>query len=221
MMTNTPQPVSRATLLRLPSYHRVLKAYAAAGREQVSCTRIAEQLHLDATQVRKDIASTGIVGRPKVGYRVVDLLDAIERFLGWNNVTDAFLVGAGHLGSALLGYQGFGEYGMNIVAAFDASPAKVGRTIGGKEVLPIEKLPDLAGRMGVLIGIITVGAESAQEVANLMVISGIKAIWNFTPVGLELPESIVVENVQLSASLSVLSHKLAEKIANEVQSAAE
>jgi redox-sensing transcriptional repressor len=201
-----PEP----TLRRLPVYHRQLKVFAAEGRTVVSCTPIAEALGLDATQVRKDIQVTGIVGKPKVGYQVDELIAAIETFLGWKNSSDAFLVGVGHLGTALLGYDGFRNHGLNIVAAFDSAAWKVGREIHGRQVLPVEQLAEMGQRMHILIGILTVPADVAQGLANLMVLGGIRAIWNFTPTRLQLPPSIIVENVELSASLAVLSNKLAE-----------
>ena len=168
-----------------------------------------------STQVRKDLAVTGIVGKPKVGYSVPQLIEAIQEFLGWNNTTDAFLVGAGSLGRALLGYTGFRDYGLNIVAAFDVDPAKIGLDIHGREVLPLDKLHDLALRMHVLIGVLTVPAAAAQDVATFMVLSGIRAIWNYTPVKLEVPESVVVEDVKLVSSLAVLSSRLAEMLRAE------
>lgn len=205
---SAPEP----TLRRLPAYHRVLQRLFGRGREVISCTHIAQELNLDPTQVRKDLAVTGIIGKPKVGYEIPALMDAIETYLGWKNVTDAFLVGAGHLGAALMGYQGFGTYGLNIVAAFDADPAKVGTTIHGKEVLPMEKLPNLVERLHLGIGILTVPAAAAQSAANMMILAGIKAIWNFTQVRLQVPPSVIVENEDLSASLAVLSRKLAESL---------
>jgi len=197
------------TLRRLPSYLQYLRKLAARGRDVVSCTHLGEHLHLDPTLVRKDLQATGIVGKPKVGYSVPALIAAIEHLLGWDNVTDAFLVGAGSLGTALLGYDGFREHGLNIVAAFDVDPAKIGTTIHGKQVLPLDQFADLAARLHIHIGIITVPAESAQEVADLMVLSGIKAIWNFAPTDVQVPAGVIVENVRLSASLAVLSTRLA------------
>ena len=204
-----------ATLRRLTHYHHLLKQLEASGRPVVSCTHIAEHLRLLPIQVRKDMAMTGVVGKPKVGYEVPFLRAAIEEFLGWNDVTSAFLVGAGHLGTALLGYDRFSRYGLDIVAAFDVEAAKIGTTIHGKEVLPLEKLPDLGNRMHVPIGILTVPAEAAQSVVDLMMLSCIRAIWNFTPVKLEVPEGIIVENEDLSATLGVLSSKLAKALKRE------
>jgi redox-sensing transcriptional repressor len=202
----TPGP----TLRRLATYHHFLKRLEGIGREVVSCTHIAQELRLDPTQVRKDIEMTGIVGKAKVGYDVAHLVRAIEEFLGWNNTTDAFLVGAGAMGTALLGYEGFRNLGLNIVAAFDAHEAKIGTEIHGKTVLAIEKLPDLARRMHIRIGIITVPGEAAQKVADMMLEGGVKAIWNFAPVPVNVPEEIILENVHLSSSLAVLSSKLAK-----------
>ncbi|HEY9595343.1 MAG TPA: redox-sensing transcriptional repressor Rex [Spirochaetia bacterium] len=200
------------TLRRLALYHSVLMHLAKNGREVVSCTRIGEELRFDPTQVRKDIELTGIVGKSRVGYEVRPLIDAIEEFLGWNNTTEAFLVGAGALGTALLGYERFQACGLSIVAAFDRDPAKVGHPLHGKEVLPMEKLVDLAKRMIIRMGIITVPAEGAQAVADLMVSAGIRAIWSFAPVLLTVPDSVIVEEVQLASSLAVLSSKLARTL---------
>lgn len=200
---------------RLPAYLRFLKQLQARGRDVVSCTHIANELGLVQTQVRKDLAMTGIVGKPKVGYEIPALIEAIERFLGWNNTSDAFVVGAGNLGAALLGYEGFKEYGLNVLAAFDVDESKIGTPIHGKEVFPFEKLPDLVDRMHVQIGILAVPAKAAQDVANLMVLSGMRAIWNFAPVNLEVPESVIVENMNLSASLAVLSSRLAQTLKAE------
>jgi len=199
------------TLRRLASYYHCLKQWEGAGRDTVSCTHIAEQLMLDPTQVRKDIEATGLVGKPKVGYSVHSLIGAIEKFLGWDRLSDAFLVGAGNLGAALLGYTRFSRYGLNIVAAFDIAPAKIGGRIQGREVLPLDKLSNLARRMHVAVGIITTPAEVAQTVANLMVAGGIRAIWNFAPVILDVPKDVIIENVSLASSLAVLSSRLARR----------
>lgn len=134
--------VPEPTLRRLPLYHRFLKQVQDEGREGVSCTHIGQALGLDPTQVRKDIEATGAVGRPKVGYVVRELVDSIEKFLGWDNITEAFLIGAGSLGAALLGYGRFQRCGLNIVAAFDTDPKKIGQKIHDRHILPLKKLPD-------------------------------------------------------------------------------
>ena len=216
MKTANQDAAPRPTLRRLPAYYGLLKRHEV-GQETVSCTQIAAALHLDPTQVRKDLAVTGIVGRPRVGYRVAELLDAIETFFGWNNVTDAFLAGVGSLGSALLGYRGFTEYGLSIAAAFDTDPAKVGAIVHGVRVLHLDQLRKLAERMSIRIGIITVPAAAAQCVADLMVEGGIRGLWSFAPVTLEVPEHVIVEEERLSASLAVLSGKLRHRLRSEAQ----
>jgi redox-sensing transcriptional repressor len=202
------ESVPEPTLRRLPSYYHYLVRLREKGQEMISAAQIGEDLGVHHTQVRKDLAFTGSQGKPKVGHRVADLVASIETFLNWNNVTDAFLVGAGHLGTALLGYAGFERAGVRIVAAFDQNPRMAGKKIQGISVLPMEKFADLSRRMHIGIGILTVPAEAAQEVAEMMIASGVQAIWNFAPIVLDLPEEIIVENVALHSSLGVLSRKL-------------
>ena len=127
--------IPESSLRRLPRYHRLLQEIDTAGEPFVSCSVIARALDLDPTQVRKDIEFTGIIGKPKVGYSTSALIRSIEDFLGWNNTKEGFLVGAGNLGSALLGYERFRRYGLDLIAAFDTDPYKVGTQIHGKEVL--------------------------------------------------------------------------------------
>ena len=195
------------TLRRLPTYHHYLLRLREQGRPFVSCTLIAEDLKLYPTQVRKDLAVTGIVGKPKIGYSVDELIDSIESFLSWNDHHSAFLVGVGGLGSALIGYPGFERYGFDIVAGFDIDAKKVGTTIHGKRILDVDKLPGLAARMHVHLGIMAVPAATAQVIADIMVRGGIRAIWNFAPIGLKVPEGVVVHNEDLAASLAVFLQK--------------
>jgi redox-sensing transcriptional repressor len=200
--------VPEPTLKRLPLYHRFLKGWQSAGHGTVSCTDIGQGLDLDPTQVRKDLESVGVAGRPRIGYILSSLTGELEQFLGWNNVNAAVLVGAGSMGSALLGYRKFEQCGLKIVAAFDLDPAKTGTVVHGKQVLPLAQLPALAHEMHILIGIITVPATEAQAVADLMVVGGIRAIWNFAPVRLHAPEQVMIHNEDLYCSLAALSQKL-------------
>jgi redox-sensing transcriptional repressor len=208
-----PQP----SLNRLPQYHHYLSGLNAKGISRISCSLIGSDLNLVPVQVRKDLQYTGIVGKPKIGYSVPELIQAIEGFLGWNNVNEAFLVGAGNLGTALLGHERFSNFGLSIVAAFDADPAKVGQWIHGKAVLPLEKLADLSHRMSIHLGIITAPAEYAQNIADEMVKGGIQAIWNFAPVRLKVPAHIIVHNEDLYSSLASLSWKLARRYQVPIQ----
>jgi redox-sensing transcriptional repressor len=214
--------VPEPTLKRLPLYHRYVKQLCRLGKVSISCTEIGGEFKLDPTQVRKDLEAIGLNGRPRIGYGAESIVGGIEDFLGWNKANEAFLVGAGSMGAALLGYQKFEECGLQIVAAFDLDPRKIGLSIRGKRVLHLDKLPGLARRMRVLLGVITVPAEAAQEVAELMVSGGIRALWNFAPVQLRLPGHVIVHNEDLFCSLASLSRKLARELqtAGDVEPAA-
>jgi len=203
--------IPKASLSRLPAYHHYLVELAAKGTTQVSCSVIGRDLNCVPVQIRKDLQYTGITGKPKTGYVVQELIQTIEAFLGWNNVNEAFLVGAGSLGTALLGHERFTIFGLRIVAAFDANPARIGERIHDRVVLPMDKMADLAQRMGIHLGIITCPAEVAQEVADQMVNAGIQAIWNFAPVRLKVPDQVFVHNEDLYSSLAALSWKLAKR----------
>jgi redox-sensing transcriptional repressor len=196
------------TLKRMPSYLRLLKLMKAEGLEYASGAFIARELGLDPIVVRKDLAITGVVGKPRLGFPTNEIILAINQFLGWTNRTDAVLAGAGALGSALLGYEGFKQHGLQIVAAFDADPKIVGSIVRSREVMHISKLTEMAERMNIQIGILTVPTEVAQEVADAMVAGGIRGIWNFTPVTLSVPDYVVLQRQDLASSLAVLSHKL-------------
>ena len=209
------------TIRRLPQYLRFLRQLRGRKRDVVSCTHIAEEFGIQSIQVRKDLALAGAAGKPKVGYEVGTLIDQIESFLGWDNVQDAFVVGAGNLGSALLGYSGFKELGCNVLAAFDIDPQKIGTRIQDKEVFDLEKLGNLADRLHVKIAILTVPASAAQETAQKIVAAGIRAVWNYTPVQLDLPKTIIVEDVRLAASWAVLSSRLSAGLKLERKDAAE
>jgi redox-sensing transcriptional repressor len=207
------RPIPEPTLRRLPIYYQYLKKLLARGAtEYVSSTQIGNDLKLLPIQVRKDLEMTGIVGKPKLGYEITVLMPAIENFMGWNNVTDGYLVGVGNLGSALLGYQGFREYGLNLVAAFDSDKSKVGLEIHGTKVLHVDKLPNMITRMGIKIGVLTVPAPAAQDLADVMVKAGIAAIWNFSPTKIHVPPHIIVQHENLASSLVVLSKKLAQTV---------
>jgi redox-sensing transcriptional repressor len=215
-LSNQPQTVQpehsaipQASLKRLPQYHHYLVDLAGKGVTQVSCSLIGRDLNCVPVQVRKDLQYTGIIGKPKTGYSVAELILSIETFLGWNKVNEAFLVGAGNLGSALLGHERFSKFGLHIVAAFDTDPNKIGTQIHEREVLSLEKMGDLARRMNIHLGIITAPAEVAQSVADEMVRAGILAIWNFAPVRLKVTQQVFVHQEDLYASLASLSCKLA------------
>ena len=194
--------ISKATLKRLPTYLSYLKALPEDTSANISATALAAGLHMGEVQVRKDLALVSDGGRPKIGYNREHLIADIENFLGYGNSNDAVLIGAGKLGRALLGYSGFAEYGLNIVAAFDANDTLIGTTKGGK----------VCQRCTIKLGIITVPAEYAQGVCDLLIENGILAIWNFAPKHLNVPDGILVQNENMAASLALLCKHLNERM---------
>ncbi len=200
--------ISDKALRRLPKYIHFLRDLKKNGQEYTSATEISNALAIYHTQVRKDLALTGLRGIPKVGHRVNELLVALQDFLNWNNRTDAFLVGAGNIGKALLNYPNFELAGIKIVAAFDVDKKLIGKEFHGIKIFSLNKLPNLAERLHAHIGILCTPAEKAQVTAELMCDNGIIGIWNFTPVHLSLPENVIVENVDIYPSLAVLSRRL-------------
>lgn len=206
--------ISKQTLLRLPLYLNYLK-HQDDSEEYISATKIAGALHLNHVVVRKDLASISTAGRPKIGYSRKQLISELETYLGYNGTNDAIIVGAGRLGKALLAFEGFEEYGFNILAAFDVDENALSDEIPQKLLLPMGKIMDFCERTKVRIGIITVPDKNAQAIANLLVECGIRAIWNFTSVHLVVPEEVLVQNENMAASMAVLSKHLSEKFHNK------
>ena len=166
----------------------------------ISSTKLAQYLNIDDSQVRKDIKYLDNSGKCRVGYDAKKLKQAIEKTLGFEQKRDAFIVGAGNLGSALAKYDSFKDYGLNILAMFDNDKNKIGTTINGKEVFDITKIANLASRLSVEIAILTVPKEFAKGTAQYLATSGIKYIWNFTPCILDIPKDVKVWNENLIGS---------------------
>lgn len=204
--------ISKAVLKRLPAYVAYLKSLPEDGPANISATALAAALSMGEVQVRKDLALVSNGGRPKVGYLRESLIADIERFLGYDNTTEAVLIGAGKLGRALMGYSGFAEYGLEIVAAFDESQALDGQMESGKPIYSMEKLSAFCQEKKILMGIITVPAGAAQAVCDQLIDNGIKAIWTFAPKHLDVPEGILVQYENMATSLAVLSVHLAAQI---------
>ena len=203
--------ISIQTLQRLPLYLQYLRALSPEKDKNISAKALGNALGFGEIQVRKDLSSVSDGGKPKLGYCTSELIRAIEVFLGYDNVNDAVLVGAGKLGKALLSYHGFRAYGLNIVAAFDSDSEVCGTDESGKQILPMSKMENLCRRMKIELGIITVPAKDAQSVCDILVKSGIKAIWNFAPTHLDVPKGVILKNENIAASLAVLSKNLAQK----------
>ena len=196
--------LSKAVLKRLPGYLSYLKSLPEDSSPYISATSIANALNMGEVQVRKDLAVVSKAGKPKIGYPRTDLIENISRYLCYDNTTDAILIGAGKLGQALLGYSGFEAYGLNILAAFDVNPVPS----EGKPILSMEELDRFCQIHNVHMGIITVPAEYAQQVCDRMMQCGIKAIWNFAPIHLDVPQHTLVQNENMATSLAVLSMHL-------------
>ena len=199
--------ISKAVLKRLPGYVAYLKSTQDTQSPYISATALANALGMGEVQVRKDLAMVSDGGRPKIGYLRESLIEDIEQFLGYDNTTDAVLIGAGKLGQALMGYKGFDAYGLNILAAFDAAPVAE-KSEEGRPIYAMDKMESFCRTNKVLMGIITVPAEHAQKVCDQMIACGIKAIWNFAPTHLDVPSNILVQNENMATSLAVLSMHL-------------
>ncbi len=199
--------ITKATLGRLPHYLQLLRELPLDDVPYISATVIAKKLSLGEVLVRKDLSAVSGAGKPKVGYKTVDLIKSIEAHLGQSDMTNAVLVGAGKLGKALLEFDDFEDYGVKIIAAFDCNETAI-RYNRSIEILPMNEFDEYCKKNNVRIGIITVGAGSAQDVCNSMIKSGITAIWNFAPCNLEVPDGILLKQERLALSLAYLNNKL-------------
>ncbi len=206
--------LSRQALKRLPVYMSYLKTLEKTETEYVSSSAVAQALDLNDVQVRKDLAavckSSGI---PKRGFAVRDLINGISDFLGYGSGNDAILIGAGNLGMALMSYRGFDNYGINIVAAFDTRP----EVIDNERVYELSQINEICKKYDIKIGIITVPVDSAQRVCDMLVESGILAIWNFAPTHIKAPSNILVQNENMASSLALLSNHLRQKMLNKTK----
>ena len=195
------------SLQRMPVYLNYLKGMSA-GEKYVSSGHIAEALGLGEVLVRKDLAFTAAVGRPRVGYVTEELLAAIEEFLCYNGKRHAVIVGYGAVGKAILDYGGFGYYGIDIVAAFDCDGEKLGVSPSGKPVYDIADAKKEIARLGAKLAIICVPAQSAQGVADMLVDCGVKAILSFAPATLKTPDGVEVRQIDVAANLAILSSSI-------------
>ena len=199
--------VPEPTLRRLPWYLSNIKLMKDKGEQYVSSTQISKEINIDASQIAKDLSYVNISGRTRVGYNIDALIEVLESFLGFTNMHKAFLFGVGSLGAALLRDSGLHHFGLEIVAAFDVNPELVGKDLNG---IPIYHSDDFEAKMkeyDVNIGVLTVPINIAQEITDKMVDGGIKAVWNFTPFRIRVPENIVVQNTSLYAHLAVMFNR--------------
>ena len=203
------QSISKPTLARMPLYLHFLQEEYSKGAQYISSTVIAQNISVSSVLVRKDLALVSSEsGRPRLGFLISRLIVDIEKMLGYDNLSSAIVVGAGGLGKAFLGYEGFKSNGLDILAAFDVSPSVIGTSVAEKPVLPLSQLKEFVQAHKVRIGIIAVPKAAAQEVLNLMVEAGIEGVWNFAPAPLRVPKEIVLKTEDLAASLAMLAGKL-------------
>ena len=198
--------ISKSVLKRLPGYLAYLKNMPDTAPAHISATALAAALGMGEVQVRKDLNSISGAGRPKIGYAVKDLIESIENALGYSNLAKAIIVGAGKLGQALLNFEGFGEYGVEISAAFDLVAKEKDEL--HREVHPMTQFESFCKNNNIKIGIITVNENAAQQVCDLMLKNNIKAIWNFTPKKLNVPKDVLVKQENLALSLAHLNNQL-------------
>jgi len=197
--------ISEPTVRRLSHYYHLLEEVAAEGKRMVSSHLLAEREGITSAQVRKDLSSFGSFGRRGLGYHVEHLRDEIRALLGLDRRWRACVVGAGHIGAALLGYRGFADQGFDLVAVFDADAARIGRTLDGLTVRPMSQL---SPRDGFEIGVIATPARAAQEVADALVAAGVLGILNFAPRKLRVPAAVALRSVDMTMEFESLSYAL-------------
>ena len=203
--------VSDAVVRRLPMYYRHLRELEKAGVVRISSQELGERMNLTASQIRQDINCFGGFGQQGYGYHVSNLKERIGEILGLNHQYHVIIVGAGNIGRAVANYAGFKKEGFNIQAMFDVSPALVGIDVHGTLVQPMDKLDQWLSAHQVDIAVLSVPSAYAQETADALVRGGVRAIWNFAPVDLNLPDGVAVNNVHLSDSLHILTYRMNEK----------
>ena len=199
-----------AVIRRLPKYYRYLKDLLSNDITRISSKELSEKIGFTASQIRQDFNCFGDFGQQGYGYNVKELYDDISKILGLNKTYNTLIIGAGNLGQAVANYSNFEKLGFNLKAIFDKNPKLVGMKIRDIEIRDIDFLEEFLKSENIHIGILCIPKEQAQGIANVFIGSNIKAIWNFSPTDLELPEEIIVENVHLSESLLTLSYRLSE-----------
>lgn len=199
-----PEP----TLRRWPWYLAFVKLLKKKGETLVSSTQIAKEINVDSSLVAKDLSYINVVGKTRVGYNIDSLIKVLEDFLGFTSSHTALLFGVGSLGASLLHDSGLSQYGLNVVAGFDVNPKITGTSINGIPIYDIKEFPEIGKKLNAKIGILTVPVDKAQEVADIMIEGRLKAVWNFTPFRIRVPEDIVVQNTSIYAHLAVMFNRL-------------
>lgn len=209
MKEKIEQPSVPLRIVRhFPLYLNWIQERISEGVDFISAAELASAMGFDPVVTRKELAITGVIGTPRKGFPAKELEKAITICLGWDNVKEAVIVGAGSLGSALLGYQGFKDHSLEICLAFDADPKKIGTKIHGVKIMDVKDLEEFVKRMKIHLAILTVPKEFAQDCADKLISAGVRGIWNFSPIKLNAPTTVHVENADLAAGLAALSHMI-------------
>lgn len=202
--TILPEP----TIRRLPWYLSYVRMLDNLHVEYVSSTQISKELNVQSSQIAKDLSFLNIRGKTRIGYEVKSLIMELEDFLGFNREHDAVVIGTGSLGTALMQDHGLEHYGLKIVAGFDIRPEVIGKHLGGLPVYDINELAAWLREHPVSIAILTVPVENAQEIADLVIASGMTALWNFTPYRIKAPEDVVIANTSIYAHLAIIYNRM-------------
>ncbi|MBD5232933.1 MAG: redox-sensing transcriptional repressor Rex [Bacteroidales bacterium] len=207
-VNRAPDILPEPTLRRLPWYLAYLSTLKRAEVATISTTKIAEALDVDPSQIAKDLSFLGIRGKTRIGYNVDDLEQALRDYLGFDRSHNAVMMGVGSLGAALIADSGLHRYGLNIVAGVDINPNLVGTEISGVKIFHRERTARLVRDLNVKIGIIALPVEAAQEAADDLAAAGVRAIWNFTPSRIRVPEGVVISNTSIYSHLAVMYNRL-------------
>ncbi len=199
---------SLSTFQRLPIYLNYLSNFDTLKTKYISATKLSKALGLGEVQVRKDLATLNCLGRPKIGYDIQTLVSALKQTLGCNRQTSAVMVGVGKLGQALMGYGGFAEFGLNIVAGFDIDEKKVGTTVLDKSILPMERLNRFVTENQIKLIILTLPWQYAQSVVDMISGTPVKGVWNFTTAHILPPKGVTIKTENMASSLALLSKQI-------------
>lgn len=203
------EPLRKVVLERLIRYYRYLLRLAAKESiDTITSAQLGSALNIDPTQVRKDFGAIGLMGISRVGYEVCEVCRAIRLVFGFDRPYQGVLLGAGHLGQAILNYPGFARYGLQIVAAFDNDPEKIDTEVAGLTVRPLRALKPYVRKHGIRLGILTTPVSVSQVLTDRLVSAGVKAIWNFSPTPLSAPSDVLIRNEYISVGLAQVAYHL-------------
>jgi len=203
-MMDKKKDISMAVIKRLPKYYRHLAELLRNDVDRVSSKELSEKIGFTASQIRQDFNCFGGFGQQGYGYNVKELYNEISRILGLDKKYSTVIIGAGNIGQAIANYSRFDKFGFDLHGIFDVNPKLIGMRIKDVEIKDLDQMESFLGENKIDIGIICVPQAQAQKVADLLVENGVKGIWNFAPLDIDVPENVSIENVHLSESLLTL-----------------